>query len=189
MTDHKVYPPSEDTYLLLDAALEEVKDSDKILEVGTGSGVVAEELREKAKRVVATDINPYAVKEAREKGLDVVRTNLCDAVCGKFDLVIFNPPYLPADEDRDDWMNRALEGGETGREVVEEFLGDVERVLTDDNDNNEGRILLVVSSLTEIEEVEKTARAKGYSTERVAEDRYFFEEIVVLRLGLRPDSD
>ncbi|MFP4188358.1 MAG: HemK2/MTQ2 family protein methyltransferase [Halobacteriales archaeon] len=173
----EVYPPSEDTYLLRDAALEDVRSEDAVLEVGTGSGVVAEALADEARCVVATDINRDAVRAARERGVEAVRTDLVAGLDASFDLVVFNPPYLPDDEQTpDDAMADALGGGETGREVAERFLDDVPRVLAPD-----GRVLLVASSLSGVEEFEER---DGYEAERVASDRYFFEDIVVLRLRL-----
>lgn len=173
--DDEVYPPSEDTYLLCDAAVEEARSDDTALEVGTGSGVVAETLKEHVERVVATDINPNAVRAAHERGVSAVRTDLVSALDASFDLIVFNPPYLPStDETPEDSMSRALGGGETGRETAERFLEDVKRVLASD-----GRVLLVASSLSGVEEFEER---DDYDVERVASERYFFEEIVVLRL-------
>jgi len=120
-------------------------------------------------------VNPAAVRAARESGVEAVRTDLAAALDASFDLVVFNPPYLPDDERTpDDVMSSALGGGETGREVAERFLDSVPRVLAPD-----GRVLLVASSVSGIEAFEER---DGFSAERVASDRYFFEELVVLRL-------
>jgi release factor glutamine methyltransferase len=174
-----VYPPAEDTRLLLDAALEEARTDDSVLEVGTGSGVIAEQLAEVASCVVATDINREAVRVARERGVPAVRTDLVACIDFSFSLVVFNPPYLPSsDETPDDSMSRALGGGETGREVAERFLEIVPRVLAPD-----GRVLLVASSLSGVEEFEER---DDYTVERVVSERYFFEEISVLRLEVTP---
>ena len=174
-----IYPPSEDTYLLRDAALDEVRRGDTVLEVGTGSGVVAEAVAEEARRVIATDINPEAVRAARGRGVPAVRTDLAAALDTEFDLVAFNPPYLPDEEETpDDAMAEALGGGERGYEVAELFLDTVPRVLAPD-----GRVLLVASSLSGIEVLEMR---DGYEAERVASEHHFFEEIAVLRLRLTP---
>jgi release factor glutamine methyltransferase len=175
--EDEVYRPSEDTYLLRDAALDELRPDDDVLEVGTGSGVVAEAVAEGARRVVATDVNPDAVRAARDRGVPAVRTDLVAGIGATFDLVLFNPPYLPDDERTpDDAMSRALGGGETGREVADRFLDAVPRVLAPD-----GRVLLVASSLSGVEYFEER---DGYDAERVASERCFFEDIVVLRLSL-----
>ena len=62
----QVYYPEADTYLLLEAALAEVKPGERVLEVGTGSGLIAAEIAG-ITGVVATDINPHAVLCARKK--------------------------------------------------------------------------------------------------------------------------
>ena len=75
----QVYQPEADTFLLLAAAQAEVRPGDRVLEIGTGSGRIAAALVQDCD-VVATDINPHAVFCAREKGLDVVRNDLCSGL-------------------------------------------------------------------------------------------------------------
>ncbi len=173
-----VYPPGEDTHLLLRAARREVRTSDRVLEIGTGSGLVARELAPLAAAVTATDVNPHAVRAARSRGVEAVRTDLAAGVAGPFDLVLFNPPYLPTTpEDRiDDWLEHALDGGPTGRKVIERFIEDVGRVLAPF-----GRILLVVSSLTGISEVRDLFTRQGFVSFAVAEERLEGETLYVLR--------
>ncbi len=60
--DH-VYPPQTDTFLLLKHIRPIAEDV--VLELGTGCGVIALHLAQTAKRVVAVDFNPHAVKNAR----------------------------------------------------------------------------------------------------------------------------
>ena len=104
-----VYEPAEDSFLMVRAAIAEVRKSDYVLEIGTGSGIVSMCLMDRAK-VVATDINPHAVKSARLNGVEVIRTDMFGGIGGKFDLIIFNPPYLPASEDEkaDGWIGCAV---------------------------------------------------------------------------------
>ena len=175
----QVYPPAEDTYLLLDAARGEVKPDDRVLEVGTGSGLIARELGTAARFIVATDINPHAARSARDKGIAAVRTDLLCCIRGPFDLVLFNPPYLPTrpEERVDDWLEYALDGGATGRDTIARFLADSGRVLAPG-----GRILLLVSSLTGLPEVTGMALARGYSAEVVREQAVEAERLFVLRL-------
>ncbi|MDD4254138.1 MAG: class I SAM-dependent methyltransferase [Methanofollis sp.] len=176
----QVYEPAEDTFLLRDAALEEVRPGDHVLEVGCGSGAVTAALLGRAGSVVATDINPHAVLAGRERGVETVRTDLMTGVRGPFDLVLFNPPYLPtAPEERiDDWLEYALDGGPTGRETIERFADDVGRVLAPF-----GRILLLVSSLTDPDEVRKIFAGLGYIVLLAAEERVEGEDLIVLRIS------
>ena len=96
--DAPVYPPREDTRLLLPFA--EVPRGTLLLEVGTGSGLVALAAARRGARVVATDLNPHALRRlrarAREEGVDLalVRTDLAHGL-GRFDRILANPPYLP----------------------------------------------------------------------------------------------
>jgi len=178
--DDQVYAPAEDTFLLRDAALAEVRPDERVLEVGCGSGTVAAALLGRAGSVAATDINPHAVRAARALGIETVRTDLMAGVRGPFDLVLFNPPYLPtAPEERlDDWLEYALDGGPTGRETIERFAADVGRVLAPF-----GRILLLVSSLTGPEEVRKHFAGLGYIVLLAAKERVEGEDLLVLRIS------
>lgn len=178
--ESEVYGAAEDSDLLARAAIAYVSSDDRVLDVGTGSGHVGLRVAEQGPCVIGSDINPHACRQARENGLETVRTDLVEGFRnGAFDLVLFNPPYLPTDRDEacDDWMGRALSGGETGRAVVEPFLERVGRVLRSD-----GFVLLVASSLTDIDAVEAYAESEGFESEIVVEDSQFFERLVVLRL-------
>ncbi len=177
----EVYQAAEDSRLLAAAACEAVDESERVLEVGTGSGYVAERVAtETGAEVYASDLNPHACEQARARGLPVVRADLTepfrDAV---FDRVLFNPPYLPRnpDAERDDWMEVALTGGETGREVVEAFLDTVARVLTPD-----GSVLMLVSTLTDIEAVAAYAAERGLAAETAREEKYPFERLAILEI-------
>jgi release factor glutamine methyltransferase len=183
----EVYQPAEDSKLLADAAVERVEAGERVLDVGTGSGYVATRVAaEVGARVYASDLNPHACQQAQARAhhhgaaVEVVRADLTNPFQkGAFDRVLFNPPYLPRDRDaeRDDWMERALTGGETGREVVEAFLDDVGRVLTPD-----GSVLLLVSTLTDIGAVAAYADTCGLAAETVNEESYPFERLAVLAI-------
>ena len=221
-----VYQPAEDSALLARAAVETIAENERVLEVGTGSGWVAARVAsETGASVVASDLNPHACRQARERartprtgtegdgsvegggdgddehrdsgedehrlagegtpGFDVVTADLVSAFAdGSFDCVLFNPPYLPTDPDNewDDWMERALSGGESGRAVIEPFLDTVERVLAPG-----GRVLLLVSSLAGYETVLDHARDRGFSVEKAVEESYPFETLTVV--SMRVDRD
>ena len=80
---------------------DEVKVTDRVLDMGTGSGVAAILAAKRSKRVVAVDVNPRAVKaaaaNARRNGVadrvTVRKSDVFDAVEGRFDLIVFDPPY------------------------------------------------------------------------------------------------
>ena len=173
-----VYPPQEDSELLLEVALKEVKPYDDVLEVGVGSGYVSEKLKDKCKFLLTTDISPYAVKEARKKGLNVIRTDLTKGIKKKFTLILFNPPYLELDEDEKsgDWLEKAIDGGRHGIEVMVKFLDEVKEVLA-----KNGRIILIISSYN-IPYIFEEIKKRGFKFEIVAKRRLFFEELYALRI-------
>ncbi|MFB6298830.1 MAG: methyltransferase [Halobacteriales archaeon] len=204
-----VYGPAEDSALLASVAADLVDPSDYVLDVGTGSGYIAAKVIDTVgATVVGSDINPHACRRARSRDLSVVRADLTAAFrTGVFDVVLFNPPYLPnlvtdittgddsageptmvsttggesivADDiDQDpDWLERAVTGGETGRAVIEPFLDDVGRVLTAD-----GYVLILVSSVTGVEAVVEYAGQRGFHTVACRDVTYPGETLTVLKL-------
>ncbi|MFC6963549.1 HemK2/MTQ2 family protein methyltransferase [Halocatena marina] len=176
----QVYQPAEDSHLLATTVIERIESDECVLDVGTGSGYVAATVREKTNAtVVGTDINPHACEQAREHGVTVVRTDLVSGICGPFDVVLFNPPYLPTDPEHewDDWMEYALSGGPDGRSVINPFLDDLSTVL----DAN-GRGYLLVSTLSGLDAVRERAQSNGFETKIVAEDSIPFETLVVMKI-------
>ena len=177
--DVEVYRPAEDSGLLAEATVEGAHG--RVLEVGTGSGWVAQQVREtRDLRVVGSDRNPHAVHEATERGVEGVVADLLDPFrADAFDTICFNPPYLPTapDNEWDDWMEHALSGGESGRALIEPFLADVGRVLAPDGD-----VFLLVSSLAGYDEVLELVASAGFTHEVAVEESFPFETLSVLRL-------
>ncbi|PSP83485.1 methyltransferase [Halobacteriales archaeon QS_6_64_34] len=176
-----VYQPAEDSALLARTALGRISAGDRVLDVGTGSGYVAATLADAGADAVGVDLSPLACREATDSGVPVVRGDLVapfrDA---SFDLVAFNPPYLPtpAEAEWDDWMEHALSGGEDGRRLVDPFLDTVGRVLAPG-----GESLLLVSSLTDPDAVRAYARGCGLESEVLASENHPYEKLVVLRFA------
>lgn len=176
----QIYPPSEDSELLLEAALKEVRPEDDVLEVGVGSGFVSSQLMDKCKFLLGTDISPAAVKEARKKGIEVLRTRFSQGIDKRFSLILFNPPYLELKdkEKRNDWIERAIDGGKHGVEVTSRFLSEVKGVMKED-----GRIILITSS-TSFPFIESEIKYYGFVFQNLLKKRVFFEELYALRLQL-----
>ncbi|HJJ41971.1 MAG TPA: methyltransferase [Methanocorpusculum sp.] len=154
----QIYKPSDDTFLLLRAALNELKSDDCVLEMGCGYGEISFEVMKHVKSLKAIDINPHAVNLCRSRGIDAALGDLFDGVTENFDLILFNAPYLPTkpDERIDDWLEFALDGGLSGRDTVDRFLTQAASHL-----NDFGRILLLISSLTDIDEVLKLCKSNS----------------------------
>jgi release factor glutamine methyltransferase len=94
----KVYKGSTDTELMC-SLLGPLKGMD-VWDIGTGTGLIAlQAKRNGARHVLATDLNPDAVKNTKENskllGLDIdTRTaDLFGNITKKFDLITFNPPF------------------------------------------------------------------------------------------------
>lgn len=176
-----VYEPSEDTFLLIDAALDVVRPTDSILEVGTGCGLIAKIVARVARSVIATDINPQAVANATINGVEAIQGDLLCNLNRRFDLIIFNPPYLPPDANVPcDWLTQAWDGGPAGREVIMRFLTQVDGHLT-----NRGRVLMTISSITGYQEVTARMKEQFEIVRSLAERKIFFETLYVI-LGANP---
>lgn len=179
--DEEVYEPAEDSALLASVATDQIPPGVLVLDVGTGSGYVAAKVAEETgARVVAVDVNPHACDRARETGLPVVRGDLTHPFrAGTFDVVTFNPPYLPIspDEEHDDWLEVALSGGASGRAVIEAFLDDVGRVLT-----SAGFVLLLASTVTDVDEVVRYAGEQGFGAVALRDVTYPGETLTILKL-------
>lgn len=175
-----VYQPAEDSKLLADAVAEAVEPGQRALDVGTGSGYVATRLRREAKaEAIGVDLNPEACEQAYDAGVPVVRGDMVSPFRDEaFDVVVCNPPYLPTppEQEWDDWIERALSGGEDGRAMVDPFLDSVGRVLRPN-----GEAYLLISTLTGPEEVRAYARERDLQSEIIAEEPHPFEKLLVVR--------
>jgi len=181
--DFSVYPASEDSALLAGAVTEDLVDADpgRVLDVGTGSGYVGARLAEATGAwVVGSDVNPEACRQARDRDLDAVRGDLVTPFrSGAFDVVVCNPPYLPAQDgvEWDDWFEVAVTGGETGREVVQRLLADLGRVLAPG-----GAAYLLVSTATGVDAVVEGALDRGFSVVALVDASFPGETLTVLKL-------
>jgi len=167
-----VYSPAKDTLLLIDAVQEYA--GERVLEIGVGSGAVIVELAARFGSAVGVDVDPAAVKMAKDR---VASRGGVDFVCGDsarsfregvFDLVVFNPPYLPSSGVED----KAVDGGRGGVEVSEAWFQDASRCLQRD-----GRIVFLVSSLSDAEDMLRYVKGLGFETRLLKQVRFFFEEL------------
>ena len=159
-----VYRDAEDSWLLQSIVRKFAKGA-VVLDIGTGTGIQAiTAALAGAKKVLATDINQDAIELAKVNAkingvkIDVIKSDLFNNVKGKFDLIIFNPPYLPPEGIKDQrWSG--------GKKLILKFLQEAKNYLT-----KSGKVVFVFSSQTglNIKEVKILARKK-----------LFFEEIFV----------
>jgi release factor glutamine methyltransferase len=173
-----VYEPMEDSKFMQKEVQLRAKGK-IILDVGTGSGIQAISASlAGAEEVYACDINPEAVKCARENAVankaevNVIQSNLFEKIPKKkFDLIVFNPPYLPSDGKHDDirWS-----GGYEGIEVILDFFEQVKPFLA-----KEGEILFIFSSHAKQEKMKKVLDKFGFNLKVIGKKRIFYEEIYV----------
>lgn len=176
--DRRVYPPSEDSVLLVRCL--EIVPGERVLEIGCGSGVVSLHCARAGALVTAGDINPVAVEltkrnaESNRLDIDVVETDVYSSISGKFDTIIFNLPYLPVDDDCE--LSDAWSGGEGGLGPLPELLRGAA-----DHGNDGWRVVVVVSSLMDMEMLDDLLGP--YSVKVLGELPLFFEKLRVLQIS------
>ena len=176
----EIYEPREDSQLIRKHIKRYAKGN--VLDMGTGSGILAVEASKKADKVLGLDINIEAIKYCRRmhnslKNVSFRQSDLFSKLSkkDKFDLITFNPPYLP--EDKDDIKDIALYGGKHGHETIGKFLADVNDHLKDD-----GKTLLLFSSFTDKEKVDEIVRENLLKAKQVDKEHIFFEDLFVYLL-------
>jgi release factor glutamine methyltransferase len=163
-----VQPITGVSHLLGEAVLAEVREGDRVLDVGTGSGVNAILAASKASAVVAVDISAGAVETARANAaangvtgrVDVRQSDVFDAVDGVFDLIVFDPPFR--------WFapRSVLEAATTDEDyrALRRFFAHVREHLAVD-----GRILLFFGSSGDLAYVRRLVATAGFDAQVVAE--------------------
>ncbi|MDA4129342.1 MAG: hypothetical protein OK457_01095 [Thaumarchaeota archaeon] len=166
---------------MLEEAISNLQSGGSFLEIGFGRGGNISMANQKFDLVVGTDILPL-------KNLDVeksIRSEIIladKAACFRdsvFDIVAFNPPYLPSHVIED----RATDGGHEGIEIPLEFLVSALKVL-----KNHGRILVLLSSLGNVERFKRFCAQRLLIVDKVAERRFFFETLFVYLISRKNDS-
>lgn len=175
-----LYYPAEDSMLLADAIETLEMKGKKVLDMGCGSGFLSLLCASKGADVTAADITEEAVEatkaNAQANGLKVnaIVSDLFEKINGRFDFIIFNPPYLPREEDEEGHVTYT--GGATGREVIERFITQCISCL-----EKGGSIFMLISSLTGKEEVIAAMNEAGFSAKITAKERLDWEELIVVK--------
>jgi len=189
----EVYEPAEDTFQLLEAI--NLEKDDRVLELGTGCGLIALSYASQGAKVVCTDINPHAIALTRKnyqlnhqliKGNVEVRSGDLFSVVRSdeyFDIIIFNPPYLPTKkEDRiggAGWFDVATDGGADGLVATKRFLKGLSKHLA-----KNGSAYIVFSSLSNRIKLENYISDAGLVSKVISSRVYGDEQIDVYRLNI-----
>ena len=177
--DPDVYPPSDDSILFIQSL--DVKEGEKVLEIGCGSGVVSIHCAKNGCKVTCGDINPKAVALARRNAeangvqMEVFETDVYSNIDGRFDTILFNLPYLPVDEDG--LLARSWSGGPDGLGPLPDLLRGAPDHLTED-----GRVVVVISSLMDTDALWDLL--DNYSVKTIGELKLFFEKLAVLEIKI-----
>lgn len=176
----EIYQPDEDSFLIADVLKKEIPSlmsnnkELKLLEIGCGSGFLLETALKsgiKKENILGADINEKAVEYCKNLGFNSVVSDLFSNINGKFDVIIFNPPYLPLDEREPLDSRLETTGGKNGGEITNRFLLQAKSHLA-----KNGKIFFVASSLA------KGIDFSGYKKRKIAEKKLFFEKLWVFEL-------
>jgi len=184
--DNSVYSPAEDSFFMSDylsktvPKLAKKNPGLKFLEMGAGSGINLERAFNsgiKKQNIFSCDINPKAVLHCKSLGFNCIKSDLFNRIPknNKFDIIIFNPPYLPEDEfyPEPKVSKTATTGGKKGNEIIIKFLTQAKNYL-----DKSGMILIITSSLAEKVDFNKL----GYNSRKIAEKNLFFERLFLWKL-------
>lgn len=181
-----VYAAQGDTFLLISCLRrEDPGPGSRVLDLGTGSGAVAVAAARLGASVTAVDVSRRAVATAWANGLlhrrriAVRRGDLLGPVGGeRFDLVLSNPPYVPAADPRPPLRGiaRAWDAGPSGRALLDRICAESFAAL-----RPRGVLLLVQSALSGVGATCARLRAAGFSCEVVARTRQPFGPVMRAR--------
>lgn len=156
--------------LLAQSVLKEVKETDRVLDMGTGSGVQAIFAASKSKNVIAVDFNSFAVKYAKKNvklnnlssRIKVMKSNLFENIKGKFDLIIFDPPFRWT-KPRDEWE---ICCADENYKTLRTFFKRVKKYL-----NKRGRILMHFGTSGDVAYFKYLIRKNGFKSRLILKSK------------------
>ncbi len=184
-----VYPPREDSFMLetqiknyLGKFSKEHKEKIKVLDMGSGSGIQARAAIScgvKRMNIIAADIEAEAIKKLKVQKIPARKSDLYSNISKekKFDLIIFNAPYLPEDK-YDDGADTTA--GKKGYEIILKFLRKSKKFLT-----KEGAIIILFSNLSNQEKILAYTKKLGYTSSLLDEKNMgMFEKLYIYILKI-----
>ncbi len=174
-----MYYPKEDSYLMSRILKEKIPEflkinpDLKILEIGAGSGIHLETAFNagiKKQNIFSCDIDSKSVEHCNILGFNCIHSDLFENIKGKYDLIIFNPPYLPEHEHD---KQPDTSGGKKGNEIINKFLSQAKSYL-----NGNGKIFLITSSFSGEIDFEKYK----YNFKEIGCEKLFYERLCIWEL-------
>ncbi len=189
-----VYEFEEDSKLMLNCSLREIekikKSNLKICEVGVGSGFVISNIAKKYSKnhYFGCDINSYAVNLTKEESsktevkFEILASDLLSDFNQRFDMILFNAPYLPFENKNDSFQNisikdRAIYGGKKGYEIALRLIYQI-----NDKLNNEGICLIIISSQTNLDYIKERIEENFFECKLLENKDSFFEKIHCIKI-------
>jgi release factor glutamine methyltransferase len=179
----EIYQPAEDSYLMSKILKEKLPDilnknpNLTFLEIGAGSGINLETILNlgiKKENILSCDINQDSVNHCKKLGFNCIYSDLFQNIKGIYDVIIFNPPYLPHEEDEPKESQISTTGGKRGNEIIINFLKQAKSHLKKD-----GLIFLITSSLSPKINFKKL----GYFSKEISHENFFFEKIYIWEIS------
>ncbi len=163
------YPPSEDTFFIVDNI--ENEKGNFALDIGSGSGYLTKLLSKNFSFVVGTDINYNVLRQQTYKTENIVCCNGSDALKIKFDFIVCNLPYLATDEILDVATDGGAEGFEIPKKIFDSLINNLEK---------NGKFVFITSSLSNYQKLIDYAKKLGLKTRIMAKKKLFFEELILI---------
>lgn len=177
-----IYLPSEDTYLFLDTLKKEsFNKRSSFLEMGPGSGILSLSLYGFFENLCLCDIDLKVVnyledlkKKYSLNKMTIIQSNLFSNLKNKkFDVIIFNPPYVPSEKIE----VFSTDGGKKGSEIIFNFLENIKFYL-----KKKGVCYLLVSSHNDLKKIYNIILKNHLTYNILSEKKLFFEKLLILKI-------
>ena len=170
LVNHDVLIPRPETELIIDVAKKYIdKDVKNIIDIGTGSGVIAITLKLIFPNIniTASDISEDALKIAKRNAeihkvkLDFVLSDALQNIQNNFQMIVTNPPYVKSSFIEDDLSlayepRRALDGGKSGLEVIKKILKEAKEKI------DTGGLIIMEHGFDQAEDVKSIAKKYNF---------------------------